>query len=509
MDPLLQGLLNVLSPKYLFLMALGTVTGSIVGALPGLTATMGLTLLLPFTFVMDPTSSLVLMGALYGAAAFGDAAPACLVNTPGTPAAVATAIEGYQLTRKGKAQQALMTALLASALGQLTGGIALLTIAGPLAALSLRFGPPEIFWAGVFGLTIMASLTGRSLLKGMAGAALGLLLSTVGVGRTEAVVRYAFGLPQLQGGVELVVALIGFFTIPEVLGMVERRRAERYVAEYRSQPGALREVMRETLLKPLLLLRASLVGIIVGIVPGTGGPIAALVAYNEAARSSKKREEFGKGSIEGLIAPELANNSVAPAAMVPTLTLGIPGSAPAAVILAALLLHGVRPGRELFTTHALMTYTFIWSTMVSGIVLFAVGYFMVRLLVLVVRVPVSILAPVIASLCVVGSFAVRNNLFDVWMMVGFGALSYALRKFGFESGPVVLGLLLGPIIEPALVSSLYLVKARGSVLEVFFMRPYAALFIALSVWSLIRGLRGWQLAARTPVLAQTKNEEGP
>jgi putative tricarboxylic transport membrane protein len=493
---LLQGLLSVLSPKYLLLMAVGTAVGSVVGALPGFTATMGLTVLLPFTFVLDPTSALVLMGALYGAAAFGDAVPACLIATPGTPAAVATAMEGYRLTRKGKAPQALFTALVASAIGQFTGGLALLALAAPLAELSLRFGPPEVFWVGVFGLTIMASLTGRSLVKGVAGAALGLLLSTVGVSRTESWVRYAFGLPQLQGGVELVVALIGFFTIPEILAMVERRHAEQYVAEYRPQPGAFREVLRETLTKPFLLLKASLVGIVVGIVPGTGGPIASLVAYNEVLRSSKN-PEVGKGSIEGLIAPELANNSVAPAAMVPTLTLGIPGSAPAAVILAALLLHGVKPGRELFAgSHATMTYTFIWSTLVSGFVLLAVGALMVRLLVLVIRIPVNALAPIVFTLAVVGSFAVRNNVFDVGMMLFFGALAYTLRKFGFESGPIVLGLLLGPIIEPALVTSLVLAQARGSWWEVFVMRPFCALFIVLSVLSLVRGLRGWQLARR-------------
>lgn len=501
MDPLWQGLLNVLAPQYLLLMALGVAVGSVVGALPGFTATMGLTVLLPFTFVMDPTSALVLMGALYGAAAFGDAVPACLIATPGTPAAVATAIEGYRLTKKGKAPQALLTALVASALGQLTGGLSLLLLAAPLAALSLRFGPPEMFWVGVFGLTIMASLTGRSLVKGIAGAALGLLLSTVGVSRTESWVRYAFGLPQLQGGVELVVALIGFFTVPEILGMVERRHSEQYVAEYRPQPGALREVIWETLTKPLLLLKASLVGIIVGIIPGTGGPIASLVAYNEVLRSSKN-PEVGKGSVEGLIAPELANNSVAPAAMIPTLTLGIPGSAPAAVILAALLLHGVKPGRELFAgSHAVMTYTFIWSTMVSGLVLFLVGLLMVRSLILVIRIPVNALAPIVFTLAVVGSFAVRNNVFDVGMMLFFGILAYALRKFGFESGPIVLGLLLGPIIEPALVTSLVLAQARGSWLEVFVLRPFSALFIALSVLSLIRGLRGWKVAQRVEVAA--------
>lgn len=505
MDFLWQSLLSVLTPYYLLLMVLGVAVGSVVGALPGFTATMGLTILLPFTFVLDPTSALVLMGALYGAAAFGDAVPACLIATPGTPAAVATAIEGYRLTRKGKAPQALLTALVASALGQLTGGLSLLLLAAPLAALSLRFGPPEVFWVGVFGLTIMASLTGRSLVKGIAGAALGLVLSTVGVSRTESFVRYAFGLPQLQGGVELVVALIGFFTIPEVLGMVERRHTEQYVADYRPQRGALWEVLRETFSRPLLLLKASLVGIVVGVIPGTGGPIASLVAYNEVLRSSKN-PEVGKGSIEGLIAPELANNSVAPAAMVPTLTLGIPGSAPAAVILAALLLHGVKPGRELFAgSHAIMTYTFIWSTLVSGLVLFAVGLVMVRVLVQVIRIPVNALAPLVFLLAVVGAFAVRNNLFDVGMMLLFGVLAYVLRKFGFESGPLVLGLLLGPIIEPALITSLVLAQARGSWMEVFVLRPFSALFIVLSVWSLVRGLRGWRTAQR---LAAVTTEAG-
>lgn len=503
MDPVLQGLLNVLSPHYLLLMAVGTVVGAIVGALPGFTATMGLTLLLPFTFVMDTTSSLVLMSALHTSAFFGDAVPAILVATPGTPSGVATVIEGYQLTRKGKAHQALLTALLASALGALIGGLSLLTLAEPLARLSLRFGPPEVFWVGVLGLTMMASLTGRSLVKGLAGTALGLLLGTVGVAPVENVVRYAFGLRQLQGGVEVVVALIGFFTIPQVLAMVERRREERYLAEYREQRGALREVFGETLTKPLLLLKAGLVGIIVGIVPAIGGPVAALMAYNEAWRASKRKEEFRKGSIEGLIAPELANNAVAPADMIPTLTLGIPGSAPAAVIMAALLLHGVKPGAGLFAgASAIMTYTYIWSYMVSGFVMFVIGYFLIRLLAQVIRIPVSLLAPFVFTLAVIGSFAVRNNLFDVWMMTAFGFLGYWLRKLGFETGPIVLGLLLGPIIEPALVTSLTLAEARGSWLQVFVLRPFSLAFILLTVWSLVRGLRGWSVMRQAPVGAE-------
>jgi putative tricarboxylic transport membrane protein len=496
LDPVWQGLLNVLTPHYLLLMAVGVAVGSVVGALPGFTATMGLTILLPFTFVMDPTSALVLMGALWGSAHFGDAIPACLVATPGTPSAVVTVIEGHQLVRRGKAAQALYTALLASALGQLVGGFSLLALAEPLARLSLQFGPPELFWVGIFGLSMMASLAGQSLLKGIAGAALGLLLSTVGVAQTEGMVRYAFGLPQLQGGVELVPALIGFLTVPEVLGMVERRREERYVAEYRSQPGALWDVFRETLTKPFLLLRASVVGVIVGIVPAIGGPVASLAAYNEAWRSSGKRAEFRRGSMEGLIAAELANNAVAPTDMIPTLALGIPGSGPAALLMAALLLQGIQPGRNLFTAHATMTYTFIWSTLVSGIVLFVVGLAMVRLLVQIIRVPVYLLAPLVLTLSVVGSFAVRNNFFDVGTMVVFGVLAYFLRKMGFEGGPVVLGLLLGPIIEPQLMSSLALAQARGSFVEVFLLRPYSALFALLTLWSLLRGLKGWQMMQR-------------
>lgn len=491
MDAVLDGLVNNFLPHNLFFMVLGVLGGIIVGALPGLTATMALALLVPFTFAMRPESGLVMLGALYVGAMYGDAIPATLINTPGTPSAIATAFDGYALTRKGKAQHALVAAAFGSMVGAIIGGVVLLTLSPPLAEASLRFGPPEYFWLAVFGLTIIGTLAAGSIWKGLAGGALGLLLSTVGIAPIGGDVRYTFGFPSMQAGIELIVALIGFFCLPQVFRMVEERHEHYQVAEYREQPGVVKAVVRELAGKPFLLLRSSIIGTIVGIIPGAGGNIASLVSYNEAARWSRQREQFGKGIIDGVAASESANNAVAPGAMVPLLTLDIPGSPASAVILGALLLHGLRPGAELYSVHAGITYTFIWAMILAGLVTFALGIFLSRYIARVINLPVNFLVPLILFLSVIGSYAVRNSLLDVGLMLGFGVLGYVTEKLGFHPGPIVLGLILGPIAEQGLVQSLLMARAAGSAVAVFVARPISVMLIALSVASAV-----WPLAAR-------------
>lgn len=506
---MLQGLFGILAPHMLLTLALSTLGGAIVGGLPGLTATMAIALLVPFTFTLGPTVGLVAIGGLYVGAMYGGAIPACLVNTPGTPSALATTFDGFPLTRRGKGQQALVAAGISSAAGAFIGGMALLTLSPPLAEFSLRFGPPEFFWIGIFGLTMIASLASRSLGKGLAGGALGMLLSTIGLAPALAHARFTFGVPELLGGVSMVASLVGLFAIPQALRLVEEHVQRPRPATYRESKGVFLEVARELLLRPTTLLRSSVIGSIVGILPAAGSPIAALLSYNEAVRWSRHPEEFGKGTVEGVAASEAAGNAAAPASMIPLLALGVPGSPPAAVALGALLLHGLRPGPALYAEHGDIVYTFIWSMIVAGSFIMLMSSTLSRFLVRIATFPAHVLAPMILLLGVVGSFAIRNNVLDVAIMLSFGLLGYLLDKLGFSAGPIVLGLILGPIVESGLVSSLAMVGTGRSWPHVFLLRPISAILILFTLLSLLWPAMSRRLSAnRGQTDTNTNQAEG-
>jgi putative tricarboxylic transport membrane protein len=434
----------------------------------------------------------VMQGALYG-----DSVPACLINTPGTPSAIATTFDGFPLTKQGKGQYALVSSGISSAVGALTGGLALLFLSPPLAEFSLRFGPPEFFWIGLFGLTIIASLSGGSLLKGFAGGALGALLSTVGIALAGAQARYTFGVVQLQGGINIVGALVGLFAVPQALRLIEEHAVVPRIASFERHRGVFTQVINYLIRRPIAVIRSCVIGIIVGILPGAGGPIASLVSYNEAMRWSKRPERFGKGEVEGLVSAESANNAASTASFIPLLTLGVPGSPPAAIALGALLLHGLQPGEDLYDQHPDVVYTFMWSTVWAGLVIMALSAFASRFLVRIATFPIYFLAPVILVLSVVGALAIRNSFFDVAVMIAFGLLGYALDKLGFSSGPIVLGLILGPIIESNFVSSLALMGGSRGYLEVFVLRPLSLVLIALTILSAL-----WPLISRRVLKVQ-------
>jgi len=475
---------QIFDPMNLILLVLGGVAGIIVGCLPGLTATMALALLVPFTFTMPAASGLIMLGGLYVGAMFGDAIPAILINTPGTPSAIATTFDGYPLAKKGMAQQALIANAFSSLVGGIIGTITLLSLSPPLAELGLKFGPPEYFWMAIFGLTIIGTIASDSILKGLTAGALGLLLSTVGISPIGGDVRFTMGLVPLQAGINLMAALIGFFCIPQVLEMIETGAKEYQVIQYVSQKGLLRKTIRELIRKPILLLRSSLIGVIVGIIPGAGGNIASLISYNEAVRWSKNQDEFGKGTLDGIAATETANCSVVQGSLIPMLTLGIPGSPAAAVILGALLLHGMQPGRQLYTTFGGITYTFILSFFLAVVVMFFFVALGSRFFARMISIPYQYLVPGIVFLSVIGSYALRNNLLDVVMMLIFGYAAYILRKFGFNSGALVLGLIMGPFAEQGLVQSLLMGRAAGSIPKVLFGRPISLVLIGLSLLSI-------------------------
>ncbi|MBU2648448.1 MAG: tripartite tricarboxylate transporter permease [bacterium] len=483
-EPLLNGLIHVFELQNLIFLFFGVFMGIVFGALPGLTATMGLALLVPFTFTMPPATGLIMLAGIYVGAMYGDAIPAILINTPGTPAAIATTFDGFPLAQKGMAQHGLVAAAFSSSYGSLTANIVLALAAPPLAIASLMFGPPEYFWLAVFGLTIISTISSGSIFKDLLAGTLGLMLSTIGMAPIGGDVRLTFGFPELQSGIALIVALIGFFCLPEILNSVIGQRKRTYAAvAVKPSFKVLKEVIVSLIKQPTLMLRSSAIGTIIGFAPGAGGNIASMVSYNEAARWDKHPEEFGKGTIKGVAASEAANSAMAPGSLIPLLTLGIPGSPPAAVILGALMLHGLRPGAELFTTHAGITYSFIMGLLVAAFLVTIIGSFGSFFFARIINIPSRFLAPGILFMTVLGSYAIRNSMLDVWIMFIFGILGYISSKLKFHPAPIVLGLILGPFAEEGLVQSMLAGKASGSVISYMIFRPISLILIFLCLMS--------------------------
>jgi len=493
MNPaVLTSLAQVFHPDNLLLTTLGVAAGILVGALPGLTATMAIALLVPFTFTMLPVHGLVLMGGIYCGAIFGGSFSAILINTPGTPSAIATTFDGYPMAQKGESYRAIVTATIASVIGGLIGVLFLIFLSPPLSKASLKFGPPEFFWLTTFGLTIIATLSSKSIVKGLIGGAFGLLLSTIGIAPIEGSVRYSFGTISLQNGIALIPALIGFFCIPEVLGMIEKKDTHYNVIPYKRQRRIITRVFLRMIKRPLLIIRSAVIGTFVGIIPGAGGNIAALVSYNEAVRAAKRPESFGKGNPDGVTASEASNNAEVSGSLIPLLTLGIPGAPPAAVLLGALLLQGMRPGMELFTAYGDITYTFIFSLVIANILILPMGIYSGKMISkLITGIPVSILAPFIVFLSIIGSYSINKNMFDVFTMLFFGLLGYVGKRIGFGPGPIVLGLILGNICEQGLVQAILMGRAAGSSVGIFFTRPISLILIALTLISAL-----WPLISR-------------
>lgn len=491
---ILGGLIELLTFQNIFLMLLATIGGIAVGALPGLTATMAVALLVPLTFVMSPTTGLAVLGALYMSAIYGGAFSAILINTPGTPGSIATAFDGYPMAQKGEGIKAVIGATIASMIGGIIGVLALFFFAPPLANIALRFGPPEYFWLAIFGLTIMASLGEGSIIKTLMGGLLGLLLSSIGITRMAGELRFGFGFYQLQGGIALIAALIGLFCIPEALAMLGADTAlYKFTGKVQKIHGIWKESIKDIFHSKRILLQASFIGTITGILPGAGGTIANLIAYNKAKKSSKQPETFGKGNFQGVLAPEAANNATVGSGLIPTLTLGIPGTPVAAIIYGALLLHGIRPGPELFIVYGEVVYAFMFALLISVLMLGVIGMTMgIGTYKIISKIPIRFLAPTIILLSITGSYAIRNNFTDVWMMLILGLLGYFLKKINISTGAVVLGLILGPIAEEGLGQSVLMARAHGLV-NIFFMRPISLAIIILTIssflWPIITSLR--------------------
>lgn len=474
-----------LTPLNLALALAGVVAGTVIGALPGLTATMAVAVLVPFTFAMEPASALISLGAIYTGAIYGGAYAAILLNTPGTPSSIATTFDGYPMARAGKGDLALTLACLSSVCGGLVGAGFLLLLAPPMAAFALKFGPVEYFWLALFGLTLIASLGEGSTVRGLIGGAIGLLLSMVGVAEVGGDIRFVGDSQALLGGVDVVSALIGLYCIPVLIELVAtpvaHLEAGSRVAGFR-----LREAGRILSRGKMNLARSSVIGTTVGILPGAGGSIASLVAYSEAKRSSPRRDNFGKGEPDGIIATESANNATVGGGFIPTLVLGIPGTPPDAIILGALLVQGIRTGPTLFTQQGPIVYTFIWGLILATVIMLPVGLLIGRFAFRsIVAIPKAVLVPAVALLTVLGSFAVHNNVHEVQQMVMLGVAAWVVGRLGFTASPIVLGLILGSIAERGFVQGNLIGGARGSVPAEFFGRPISLAIIAFILLGLV------------------------
>ena len=472
-----EGLLHFMTPLSLFNVAWATLVGIVIGVLPGLTATMGVALLVTLTYPMPPDQAILCLMCIYVGAIYGGSRTAILLAIPGTPASAATTLDGHPLALAGKGGLAMGLATTSSAFGTLIGILFLALIAPWLAEAALRFGSYEFFWLALFGVVISGQLTAfDDPLKGYVAGLIGLLVAMIGMESLHAFQRFTFGVPALGGGVDLIPAMVGAFGLAEIIAVMKRRTvptpivaADRVVPTFRE----LWKYRRTT-------VRSGIIGTFVGIVPGVGEDIGAWGAYAAARRASAERDQFGKGSLEGLIAAETGNSAVIPGAMIPTLTLALPGSAAAAVLIAAMYIHGVRPGPMLMIENAPFLYQVVAMLLLATVAITVFGLLLTRPLLRVMAVPRERLMPVVAVLCVVGSFAITQRMFDVYVMLAFGVIGFVLREMKYPMAPLVMGIILGDLLDINLRRGLLLSDGDPTP---FFTRPISLALVAMIVVS--------------------------
>ncbi|MDC3416254.1 tripartite tricarboxylate transporter permease [Aquibacillus salsiterrae] len=483
---------------YLLFLFFGLLIGIIVGALPGLTPTMGVALTIPFTFSLGPTEGLIVLGGIYCGSVYGGCVPAILINVPGAPASVATTFDGYPMTENGEGRKALEIATISSVIGGLFGMAMLVFFAPIFADLSLKFGPSQSFWIAIFGLTVIAAISDGSTVKNFIGGSIGILLSFVGINSVTGITRFTLGTDSLIGGFNVVAVLIGLFAFPQALRLIESLTSinKNKPIIYRIKGSSIRESFADVLKKPKSVTIGSVVGGLVGLIPGAGGNIASILSYNEVKRFSKNKENFGKGEKKGVIASESANNAMVGGSLIPLLTLGIPGSPTAAIFLGGLLIHGIWPGRSLFVDNADVAYTFLYSMIGAQILLLFIGLALIKYMTKIAQIPAYFMAPVILSFSVIGAYSMQNNVFDIYTVIGLGLIMFFLQKFNFAAAPIALGFILGPIAEEGLLQGIQVGTSKGSALSYFFSGGINLLFVALIVvtisLSVFQALRGFK-----------------
>lgn len=462
---------------------LGLFFGIVIGALPGLTATMGVVLMLPLTFAIDPVPSIVLLLGVYFGGIYGGSITAILLNTPGTPASAATSWDGSPLAKRGQAGKALDMALIASFAGGIISALCLLLFAPTIAKYALKFGAADMFSLCVFGLTIVVSLCSKDLVKGLSMAGLGLVLASIGLDPISGLERLTFGIRGLTGGISLITALIGLFAVGEIMfKILNIDEVSSKLTDKVSGYCTRKEIAGCN----RTILRGSLIGIIIGAIPGTGSVIASFMSYDMAKRRSKHPEEFGNGSLEGIAASESANNGVTGAALIPLLTLGVPGDTTTAVMLGALMMQNLTPGPLLFQNHGKLVYAMILSALLVNVFMLLQGKLLIKPFSNVTKIPMRLMVPILLVLCLTGTYALRNTLFDVRIMLIFGVIAFFAIRNGYPTTPMVLAFVLGPTAEKYLRKALMLSKGSWGI---FITKPISCVFIILAVLSLYLALR--------------------
>jgi putative tricarboxylic transport membrane protein len=486
-DALVAALDILLRADVIVALLVGTVGGIVIGALPGFSASMGVALLIPITFGMSPAAGLVMLTAVYTSAIYGGSITATLCHTPGTPASAATAIDGYQLTLQGRGMEAVGVCTVCSMIGGIVGALALIFIAPPLGEFSLRFSSLEYFMLAVFGLTIIASLAGENIIKGLFSGVLGSFLGTFGMDIITGVPRFTFGQIILEDGFNFVPCLIGMFSIAQVLSMsVDIARGRESIVLTDKITGRILPPWKEFKTLIPTIVRSSIIGTIVGIVPAAGAGVSSWVNYSLGKKFSKHPELFGKGALEGVASSETGNNAATGGALVPLFTLGLPGSGVASILLGGLMIHGLVPGSDMYTTNAPTTYAISIGFLMANLLMGILGLCIARWVAKVSQLKAAVLCPIIVTLSTIGCFAIRNNMFDVFVMLMFGALGCVLRSTGFAPAPMMLGMVLAPIAEGSWRRALIL--SRGNIVSYFFSRPISIVLAFLIVASLFSPL---------------------
>jgi putative tricarboxylic transport membrane protein len=472
---LMRGFELFFTPYNLWMAVVGCFFGTLVGVLPGLGASATIALLIPFTFGMNATAAMIMICSLYYGSKFGGSITSILINIPGENASVVTCFDGYQLALQGRAGAALGVAAIGSFVGGILGTFGLIFVAVPMAEFSLKFGPAEYFSLIIMGMLTIVFLGGKSITKSLMSGVLGISLGVVGTDIVQGAPRFVYGIPELMDGIDFVVVVMGIFGMGEVLVSAE----EFMKMDLIKVPFAkLWPTWKDILDSRWAMVRGTVIGFVIGALPGAGATIASFLSYGVEKSSSKHPERFGKGAIEGVAGPETANNAACSGAMAPLLALGIPGSGATAVMLGALMLYGLKPGPMLFTTSPDFVWALIASMFVGNVILLIMNLPMVPLFALSLRISYSILYPIIIVICMIGVYSLNSSIFDIWMMWGFGIIGYFMKKYDISGAPLIIGLVLGPILEQSLYRALSL--AHGSML-VFVTRPISATLLGIAL----------------------------
>lgn len=496
-------LANLFSVNILVLTTFGCLVGIVLGAIPGMNGGIGVSLMLPFTFSMLPEEALLMLGGIYMGGSYGGAISAILLNVPGTAEAYCTGLEGYPMAKRKQGKLALYLAALSSVFGGLIGVIALIWFAPLLARSALKFGPPEIFLIGLVGLSVVGSLTGRSIWKGIFAVCFGLFLGMIGPDTVSGENRLTYGSEQLIMGVELVAVILGFFALTEMLNQILLiyRRKTAALADAGESIGSLGDDTVAATLGVMakskwLLLKSSFLGTFIGILPGPGGAISAFVAYGEAKRSYAK-EGFGNGNPRGIVAAESANNAAVGGSLVPMLALGIPGSPTAAIMYGALIIHGLVAGPRLFTDNARFAYTFVYGMLLTIVVMGMVGVLMVPMFSKILKINMRYIIPMVILCSLIGAFSVRNSMYDVYATTAFGAIGCLFSRFGIPTSPVVLGLILGKLVESNFRLSVTIASANDQgVVAYIFSRPLSIAIMVVGAFLVFANFKTMLLESR-------------